>query len=397
MLVAPHIARSAQAAEFYSSVGILALKTGTACGVDRSEKGFTLIEVMIVAALSSLVLVGAFEVVRTMLAASRTVAQRTQQYTEMETFVDRLVTEARTAEAVTLPVSGCAAIEMYARDPGPNGAPHFWSYRYDARVKTIVRNASTVGALSPCTLTGGTVVAQNITAFMPSAVPIIGTSGLAGRADAPYIASGGVTNVTFPLGVYEADGTTYVNGGNALVEVQVVGPVSARTVDLAAGVTPSGYTLTLQYTCNARCDPTLPHDGARIDSCIGTYAFQAPTTQAYVTHTTLIHPNDPNPPLWPPGVPAWASFAFPDTWQIVGYFDFHYSGADTRDQLVPFSVSVPGNKYDPANGYYPAFVAPYDTNSAAQLIAHVAAIPQAAVDQSAACSALSTSPVYHND
>lgn len=371
--------------------------------MNESERGFTLIEVMIVAALSAFLLIGAFEAVRLMLASSRTVVDRTAQYSELETLANRLITEARTAEAVTIPDLACPAVEFYTRDPGQAGAPHFWSYRYDAAAKTIVRNTDTSGPLATCSVAGGTIVAQHVSAFATTPLPMAGSGGLAGRSDTPYITASGATNVRFPLGIDEADGSTPIVSGNGLIEVTVRTAVGQRTVDLAPGVTPSGYTLTLQYTCNARCNPAVPHDGARINACTAVYGFQAPTTQAYVTHTTLIHPTDPPPlPLWPPNIPTYESFAYPDTWEIAGYFDFHYTGADTRDQIVPFTVRVSGDPNNPGDGgpnaYYPAFVAPRDANtSATYLIAHIAGLPQSAIDQSSACNALNTAPVYTND
>lgn len=236
------------------------------------DAGFTLIEVLLAAALFATVALGALEGARQLLGASRHAAARALAYGTLERLVARLRSEARDATAIgiaTGPPSGagaCVQIDFFTADAA---GPRFWSYRAfpnhpatgvpPGDVLERVAGSAPLAACDPSL--PGTPVLRGLRGIV--AAPLV-ASALAthadpylGGRDSPFVGPA-VANVGVPLGVQGASAP--LAGGNALVELRLATDDGARVVDLGPGVFPTGYTLALTYACDDRC--TVGHDGA---------------------------------------------------------------------------------------------------------------------------------------
>jgi prepilin-type N-terminal cleavage/methylation domain-containing protein len=362
--------------------------------VSRGERGESLIELMVAIAIMSFVLLGTFGVVRHLLDLQTQFAQRHADYAQIEALAGAWETESRTAEAITVPAPAtCPEVEFFSRDP--NGSTyHAWSYRWDAAAQTLTRYASNSGALVPCSAASGKVVATGITAFTARRRA---ADSLATSPDAPYVLASGVNAAAPPLGIQEADATTNVTGGNTIVEIAITGPQSQRTIELLPGIAPSGYTLALQYTCNARCNPSAPHDGSRVNQCASSYRV----TTAYATQSVYVTPGSRSPmPAAPPNAEG-TGFYFPLAWSITGQLAFTYTGRDTSVTYDDFTILVPSDPADPNNNYYPKYIAPVDPVATAdEIVANYGGGVFAAnvLRDIAACDAMAAPvPVFQND
>src|ERR1700735_4273090 len=92
---------------------------GTVLGVPMKrhsgEAGFTIIEIMVAAALFALVSIALFEVVRQSQNVTRHLAARHTNYLEVRQFADRLRAESLSAQAVTAS-AGCNEVQFYMKD-----------------------------------------------------------------------------------------------------------------------------------------------------------------------------------------------------------------------------------------------------------------------------------------
>jgi prepilin-type N-terminal cleavage/methylation domain-containing protein len=305
---------------------------GTVPGVRQAERGFTLIEVLIAAALFGAVAVGAFEIVRQLGANARRLAERHVAYGALERLAAQLRAEARTATAIwsSSPSAGaahdgCVQLDFFTADA--NG-PAFWSYRSfpnhtaaDAVPGDALQRLAGRAPLAPCDVAlGATTALSGLRA--PFAVATIPADALRTHHDvyldaeaSPFVAAGVPATQPVALGVRDASGNA-VQGGNAVVEVQLETAQAARVVDLLPGVFPSGFTEVLRYTCSERCD--VGHDTAApktLTSCALTWQ---PGWSTFVSWNDAA----PNPD---------GSLTFPSGWFIAGTFVFTYSGTRASD------------------------------------------------------------------
>ncbi len=302
----------------------------------RSEAGFSLIEILIAAALFVVVSFGALETVRQLGLTSQHLASRHLAYEGLERLTAQLRTEARSATSIavvssTSGTNACQQVDFFTAD---SVGPHFWSYANfpnhaasDPIPGDAVARFAGSSPLRSCDPTqAASIVATHVRIFAPQWVKAstlsTHTDPYNGTLDSPFV-GGSVTDGLVSLGVASASGQP-LQGGNAFVELQIANDDAARVVDLVPGVFPTGYLLKLAYTCDDRC--TVGHDTnapKTITSCALTSWQLYDSKIAYIGNWT---PSSSSPPTDVGTTYYW----------VEGYFDFHYSGptGDTIDHVV---------------------------------------------------------------
>ena len=318
-----------------------------------SEAGFSLIEVLLAAALFVVVALGAFEVVRQLLQDAQHLSVRHHAYATLEQLTAQLRAEARTATAIwtSSPSAGagsddCVQVDFYTADAG--GAK-FWSYRSfpnhgaaDPVAGDILERLAGTAPIAPCDASQrGEVVLTNLQS--PPAVAQIAASVLrthqdvySSDGDSGFIAATVPATPALPLGVLDASGAP-VRGGNAVVELRVDTGDGSRVVDLLPGVFPNGFTEVLRYTCSERCD--VGHDTnapKTLTACALSWQAGWSTFVRWSDYTT-------NPD---------GSLSFPAGWFIAGAFVFTYSGTRASDGGTDsLAKSYPATNWDAARDY----------------------------------------------
>ena len=297
-----------------------------------SEAGFSLIEILIAAALFAAAAFGAFEALRQLAANGRQLTARHLASAALERLTAQLRAEARSATAIwsSSPQAGaahdgCVQLDFFTADAG---GPRFWSYRSfpnhlagEPIPGDVLQRLAGTAPIPPCD--PGRAAESALSALQrPFALAAIAPDRLAAHRDAyldlpdsPFV--GGAVPAASPvsLGVLDAAGAA-VQGGNTLIELQLATAAGSRVVELLPGVLPGGFTELLRYTCSERCD--VGHD-----------------TAGPKTLTTCAT-------SWTPG---WSTFArwsdyranpdgsltFPGGWFIGGTFAFTYSGTRASD------------------------------------------------------------------
>jgi prepilin-type N-terminal cleavage/methylation domain-containing protein len=280
--------------------------------VRSSERGFSLVEILVAAALFVVVAGAAFETLRQALADARRLGARHLALGTLERLSAQLRAEARGATAIWVGASAgggrddCDQLDFATADAG---GPKFWSYRRfpnhaagDAIPANVLQRVASTVPIAACALADpaetvlGGVSAFTLARFDPSA--------LAAHAD-PYLAQpdGAFAKAVpadprVPLGMQDADGKP-IAGGNTLTELRLDTADGSRVVDLVPGTFPSGFTALLTYACNARCqvghdtgapktltacDVSWSTDPARFPQPVQAYVYDG-TTGTYVLTT----------------------------------------------------------------------------------------------------------------
>jgi hypothetical protein len=297
-----------------------------------SEAGFSLIEVVLAAALFVVVALGAFEIVRQLLQNAQHLGARHRGYAALERLSAQLRAEARTATAIwsSSPSAGagrddCVQLDFFTADAG---GTKFWSYRTfpnhgtsdPLSGDTLVRLAGTA-PIAPCDASqrGEVVLAQ---LQSPPAVARVAADTLrthqdvySADGDSAFVAANVPATSPQPLGVLDASGTP-VRGGNAVVELRLDTGDGSRVIDLLPGVFPNGFTEVLRYTCSERCD--VGHDSNAPKTLTACTIGWQPGWSTYVRWSDYTTNAD-------------GSLSFPAGWFIAGAFVFTYSGTRTSD------------------------------------------------------------------
>ena len=296
------------------------------------EAGFSLIEILIAAALFVLVALGAFEALRLLANGAQGLTARRLAYASLEGLTARLRAEARSATAIWASSANassehdaCVQVDFFTAD---SAGPKFWSYRSfpnhaasDAVAGDALERLAGTAPIPACDpARGGTVVLAGLRAA--PAVTTIAPAQLASHQDAdlasndvPFVASGVPAVAPVPLGVLDARGAP-VSGGNTIVELRVDAAAGSRVVDLLPGVFANGFTDVLRYTCSERCD--VGHDTAApktLTSCAMTWQ---PGWSEYVRWNDYVTNPD-------------GTLTFPGGWFIAGTFAFTYAGTRAAD------------------------------------------------------------------
>ena len=159
-----------------------------------SQAGFSLIEILIAAALFAGVAFGAFEAVRQLVGNARQLTARHVAYASLERLTAQVRAEARSATAIwsSAPSAGaahddCVQVDFFTADA--NG-PAFWSYRQfpnhtaaDAIAGDALERLAAQGPIPPCDTTlHGAVVLTDLRGTV--GVATIPASALAAHRDA---------------------------------------------------------------------------------------------------------------------------------------------------------------------------------------------------------------------
>jgi len=300
--------------------------------VRGSEAGFSLIEVLIAAALFVAVALGAFELLRQLVGNAQHLNVRHLAYAGLERLSGQLRAEARSATAIwsSAPMAGsahdgCVQVDFYAADAG---GPRFWSYRNfpnhgasDALPPGALERLAAAAPIAPCdpSATGAIVLsglqsAPSVTEIAPSAL-VAHVDAYLGSADSGFVAASVPPTAPIPVGVQDASGNP-VAGGNTVLELRLDTADASRVLDLVAGVVPSGFTEILQYTCSARCN--VGHDtGAAKTLTACALSWQQGWSEYVVWNDPTANPD--------------GSLTYPGGWFIAGAFVFTYSGTRASD------------------------------------------------------------------
>ena len=297
-----------------------------------SQAGFSLIEILIAAALFTVVAFGAFELVRQLVVDARRLTARHVAYASLERVTAQLRAEARSATAIwaSAPSAGagrddCVQLDFFTADAA---GPKFWSYRSfsnhtaaDAVPGDALQRLAATAPIAPCDAAqAGDIVLTHVHA--PVSVETIGPGALAAHRDGflaqndgPFVAASVPATPAIPLGVLSASGDP-VRGGNAVVEVRLDTDEGSRIVDLVPGVFPNGFTEVLRYTCSERCD--VGHDTAAPKTLTSCALAWQPGWSTYVQWNDYTANAD-------------GTLAFPGGWFIAGTFVFTYAGTRASD------------------------------------------------------------------
>jgi hypothetical protein len=369
------------------------------------EAGFTIIEIVVAAALFAVVGLALFEVVRQTQSVTAKMGTRHADYLEIRRFADRLRAEALTAEAIIAPSAACKEVQFYMRDPS---GVHFWSYRLNGNE---VDRYAAAGPLVPCAT--DTNVMPTVHSVASFTVDDYSLARLATRADTPFVNLNEATlpnqNVNVDLHVLDGSGAPVV-GGNHTVEIAITNDIATYTVDLTPGVKPSGYDKVLSYTCGVRggCGAAVPPPGLLAGADISDCLASDPTASQVAVPATY-DDTVPCPPAFGSGLCTYVA-----TWSVTGQQTFYYgakpvSTATAARQFTdgwniaslgsPAAGTYAGNPADvvifvEGNPTIPGFTHQAD---AVAVTSNPANAAYAAIrNDRSACSAVSGEGVYHN-
>ncbi len=180
----------------------------------RSERGYTLVEVVVGAAIAAFVMWGLLAMAGRLVSAASSLNGRLNAEAGADRLVERLSSEAASAWSVSAPDAN--DLDFYAEDGSHR--PYTWTYHYDAAEKTVTRSTGEV--------------LGSFDSFSASAATVndLATSGAA--AYDPLFAGATATSVP----------------GNALVALHITGSGVDRTELLATGSVPTNFTVVVTYT-----------------------------------------------------------------------------------------------------------------------------------------------------
>lgn len=263
---------------------------GSELTVRTGEDGFTLIEVLLSAALFVVVGSAGLEAVRQLGSTTALLAQRADAAALAGIAAAALRSDAVSAVAVWKPASTCGdAVEFMQRDAGGTSF-----VLYATQGPALVR-AAAAGPMDPCDpavrrtvlipAIAGMRVARVAAAALPAHVDPVSRNG-----DGTLFAPGAIVGVAVDSHARDVDGTPILTG-NDVVEVTLDADPVLTPIDLVAGNRPSAYTRVLQYACNGRCEATAPFPeirGGRFTDCSVGYDFaNAPAYYVPATYAAV--------------------------------------------------------------------------------------------------------------
>jgi Tfp pilus assembly protein PilV len=356
----------------------------------RSDAGFTLIEVLLATTLFVFVAVTGFEVLRQLSWNVALMAQRADASTQLSLAASSMRSDALSALAVWKPASSCGdAVEFMQRDAGGTSF-----VLYADRAPALVR-ATAPGPMNPC---GAALRVQTVVAAIahftvtPVAATALATHSdpISGNVDGALFNPGGVTEVAVDSHATDIDGS-HILAGNDSVEVTIDADPVVTPIDLVPGNRPSSYTHVLAYTCNGRCEATAPFPEIRsgtFTDCTPGYDFQ--NSAAYYVPATygVVPAGNGNQRI------------VVTSYSVAGGYTFAFAGAPPAAAERSWGIGVwPPAGTPPAGTIADPYPVDYANNAvAARGIAQVAADlgePIAFSAELTACANMHADPTYH--
>jgi hypothetical protein len=229
------------------------LKQG--CGAaDDGAAGFTVIEVLVAIALGVLVAFAGLAACSTVAAILRASSLAAGGADAIESAAAGLRSDAASAFAVFVPPRDAAGapnagreLDFYAR--AADGTPLFWRYVYDPQARSLQRTdydaAGNAGVRDPATgVIDPRAAYPPLTGVTRFAAVAIDADALGDPAQNGYAGIGRLfAHPPHAYGVHFAGAGPDALGGNRIVAITLAGSAAARTIHLAAGVMPSGFTV----------------------------------------------------------------------------------------------------------------------------------------------------------
>jgi prepilin-type N-terminal cleavage/methylation domain-containing protein len=229
----------------------------------QRERGFTLIEILIAAAICLAIAVTSIGVIASLLRAARQSPSNAAGTMSFEQQIDALRSDAATSFAVFVPErdvhgnlnggSGHFGHEVDFYSKTDTGMPIFWAYDWDAQAKTLQRyDFDVVGHVGEADRQTGAIAqadhyppTSGITSFSAQtleATDLVGPKNAYGSVIAPLLT--GTVPRALPVG-YDVGPVTRTDlyGGNTTVQIELSTSHETRTVHLATGALPSGFTI----------------------------------------------------------------------------------------------------------------------------------------------------------
>ena len=186
-----------------------------------SERGFTLIEIVVAVAIFAVVTIVLFELMRQLHGVTARYQARQAGIAAVAQFGDRLRGEALGALAIEVTSTACSEVEFVSQDPV---GYHFWSYRFvpasGSDTASVVRTTGS-SPIVPCTATANSrtvvdgVQSMNAAAFSLAQVASH-TDPFGGSADTPFVQAAAAQNpnlaVSVDLHVADASGSDFAGG-----------------------------------------------------------------------------------------------------------------------------------------------------------------------------------------
>lgn len=225
--------------------------------MEARERGFTLIETLVGAAIAAIVIWSLVALAARMAAGAERAGARADAQMRADRLTERMESEAASAWAVFVPpadVLGASNADGHELDFFTDDAahrPYAWAYRYDAVSRTLARYAYAPGVAATRTESLGTYDAFAASGpYAPSALAAPASPAydpLFAAATAPAVAH------AFPM-------LPDAVGGNELVLVHLQAPGVDRTETLASATAPTAFTVVVTYTPSP--SPTATPAGA---------------------------------------------------------------------------------------------------------------------------------------
>ena len=226
----------------------------------RAQRGISIVELLVALVVFLVVAMAMFGIIRGFARGAWFAATSASGSLTIETQLDAMRGEAATAFAVFVPDRDILAannadgheLDFYSRTD--DGRPVFWAYRFDPTAKTLARyDYDLAGHRGVADRLSGIVDTTAAYPLLTNIVSFTARKIFASQlADATHNVYGGAlaplfnTGTPKPLPVGFDDGgaqRTDLYGGNMTIEIALATARASRTIHLATGALPSGFTV----------------------------------------------------------------------------------------------------------------------------------------------------------
>jgi type II secretory pathway component PulJ len=352
------------------------------------ERGFTVVEILIATALFIAVGLTSLGLIGSLLRAARQSPSSAGGTLALEQQIDTFRSDAATAFAVFVPdrdvfgnsnVASAHAgheVDFYSRTD--TGVPIFWAYDWDTKAKTLRRyDYDGAGNLGEADRQTGAIdrnaqysALSGVTAFSAQTLE---ASDLVGRKNVYASAISAIFADTIPRALpvgYRVGpvSRTDLYGGNTTVQIDIVTSHEARTIHLASGALPSGFTI--------REDPEIRAIVYRHDTTDRSWLGLVQKSHVFIQARLLVSYaqfSDAHPIVWcdyniygyPDGLtaPFQADADYQPTWfdETTAGIVYHVLHGKTNGSKCSRTPPLPGQANAPSQFFTP----PPDTQEAA--------------------------------